>query len=189
MAAILSHAVAGAGIAAALRPQPKPPASYWMLAIVCSVIPDLDVILVWLGTDYRGMFGHRGITHSILFAAAVAALLAFLSPAWPERTRRFRVWLSFFAAGLSHGVLDALMSEGKGVAFFAPFSSKRFHFPIRPIESSSPGRSIFLREGGVKVSGSEILWIWAPFLLLAAASIWIGRRSVSQTRPLSSRHE
>ncbi len=79
MAAILSHAVAGAGIAAGLRPRARVPARYWIFAIFCAVIPDFDILLVWMGTDYRGMWGHRGITHSIAFAAALAAALMILS--------------------------------------------------------------------------------------------------------------
>ncbi len=190
MAAILSHAIAGAAIAAALRPRPRPPARYWLFAIFCAVVPDLDVVLVWLGTDYRGMFGHRGLTHSIAFAAALAGLLSLGMPSEPPgRSLRFRFWVAFFAAGLSHGLLDAMMSGGKGVAFFAPFSSKRFHLPFRPIEASPPGRSLFLREGGVKVSGSEMIWIWAPFLALTAVALWLDRRPSRRASPLSSRHE
>jgi inner membrane protein len=177
MAALLSHAVAGAGIAAALRPSPSPPARYWALAIFCAVIPDFDIPLVWMGTNYRGMFGHRGITHSIAFAAALAALLAYEAfPAVPWRDLRFRLGFALFAAGVSHGVLDALMDVGKGVAFFAPFSARRFHFPVRPIHGSPPSDAFLLREGGVKISASELAWIWAPSVLLFALSFWFSKR-------------
>ena len=173
MAAILSHAVAGAGIAAGLRPRARLPARYWLFAIFCAVIPDFDILLVWMGTNYRGMWGHRGFTHSIAFAAALAALLAYETfPAVPWKPLRFRLWLSFFLVGLSHGILDALMDVGKGVAFLAPFSARRFHFPIRPIQGSPPGNSILLREGGVKISGSELAWIWVPSILLLVFSLW-----------------
>jgi inner membrane protein len=190
MAAILSHAVAGAAIAAALRPHPRPPARYWLYAVFCAVVPDIDVLLVWLGTDYRGMFGHRGITHSIAFAALLAALCALeMSGGSSAQRRSLRLWGALFACGLSHALLDGMMSGGKGVAFFAPFTAKRLHLPIRPIDASPPGRSMLLREGGVKVSASEILWIWVPFLLLAAVALWADRRRAARPAPLSSLHD
>lgn len=188
MAAILSHAVAGAGVAAALAPRPRLPIRYWALAVFCAVVPDVDILLVWMGTNYRGMWGHRGFTHSLAFAAALAALLAweaFPTPAF--RQIRGRLWLALFAAGLSHGVLDALMDVGKGVAFFAPLSARRFHFPIRPIHGSPPGGSPLLREGGVKISVSELAWIWLPSAILFAMSLWLRRKAPG--RALSSTHE
>jgi inner membrane protein len=178
MAAILSHVIAGAGIAAALRPHPRPPVRYWLLAIFCAVVPDLDIVLVWMGANYLGMFGHRGFMHSIAFATVLAAILAyeiFRSPPW--RDFRFCIWLAFLIAGLSHGILDAMMSAGKGVAFFAPFSPARFHLPVRPIRVSPPSSYIFLREGGIRVSSSEIAWIWVPAVLLAASALWLRWRS------------
>jgi inner membrane protein len=182
MAAILSHAVAGAGIAAALRPGPRPPARYWILAVACAVAPDLDIVVVWMGANYLGMFGHRGFMHSISFAAALAALLSygvFSSPRWREL--RFRAGIAFFAAGVSHGILDAMMSGGRGVAFFAPFSPGRFHLPIRPIRASPLTSYIFLREGGIRVSGSEIAWIWVPATLLFVLATWFWRRRKMRT--------
>jgi inner membrane protein len=189
MAAILSHAVAGAGVAAAFAPRPRLPFRYWAFAVSCAVIPDVDILLVWMGTNYRGMWGHRGFTHSVAFAAALAALLAweaFPTPAF--RQIRGRLWLALFAAGLSHGILDALMDGGKGVAFLAPFWGRRFHFPIRPIQGSPPGGSPLLREGGVKISASELAWIWLPSAILLALSMWL-RRDRSGSRALSSAHE
>lgn len=182
MAALLSHAVAGAGIAAALRPRARPPARYWALAVLCAVVPDLDIVVVWMGANYLGMFGHRGFMHSISFAAALAALLsyvAFWSPQWREL--RFRAGIAFFAAGVSHGILDAMMSAGRGVAFLAPFSPERFHFPIRPIRASPLNSHIFLREGGIRVSGSEIAWIWLPAALLFVLAAWFWRRRKMRT--------
>ncbi len=183
MAAIVSHAVAGVGIAAALSPRQRLPKRYWALAIFCAVIPDFDILLVWMGTDYRGMFGHRGITHSIAFAAALAALFAFEAfPASSWRDLRFRLWLALFAAGVSHGILDALMDVGKGVAFFAPFLARRFHFPVRPIHGSPPGDALLLREGGVKISASELAWIWMPSVILLAIAWWLWRKRGGSSR-------
>jgi len=182
VAAVLSHAVAGAGIAAALRPGARPPLRYWALAVLCAVVPDLDILVVWMGANYLGMFGHRGFMHSIFFASVFAALLsvgAFSSPRWREF--RVRAGIAFFASGVSHGILDAMMSAGRGVAFFAPFSPARFHLPIRPIRVSPPSSYIFLREGGIRVSGSEIAWIWIPAALFVVLTTWLWRRRRMRT--------
>ena len=40
-----------------------------MAGVVCSVIPDLDVIGIQVGIQYGDFWGHRGFTHSLLFAA------------------------------------------------------------------------------------------------------------------------
>ena len=43
MASIFSHAVAAVALGTAFRPE-KAPFKFWMLAALCAVIPDLDVI-------------------------------------------------------------------------------------------------------------------------------------------------
>ena len=39
-----------------------------LLAIGSAILPDIDVIAFKFGIDYMHPFGHRGFTHSILFA-------------------------------------------------------------------------------------------------------------------------
>ena len=72
------------------------------------------------------------------------------------------------AATASHGVLDAFTNGGRGVAFFAPFSSDRFFFPVTPI-AVSPIGAAFFSERGVSVLASEMLWVWVPLLILNIA--------------------
>src|SRR4030095_9108723 len=99
------------------------------------LVPDLDVVSFHFGLPYGHMLGHRGLSHSLLFAAGLASI-----PALPLRRRTpprgwslARLWLFFFLATASHGVLDAMTNGGLGVAFFAPFSDARYFFPWRPI--------------------------------------------------------
>ena len=40
-----------------------------LLGVVCSIIPDVDVIGFHYGIQYGDVWGHRGLTHSVLFAA------------------------------------------------------------------------------------------------------------------------
>src|SRR5688500_16326464 len=49
------------------------------LGAACAVIPDADVVVFFLDVPYRGMLGHRGLSHSIPFAAALAAALTWLA--------------------------------------------------------------------------------------------------------------
>ena len=59
-------------------------------------------------THLRIPLGHRGLSHSLLFAAAVATIIV---PLFFGRTReaasRARGWLYVFLATASHGALDA----------------------------------------------------------------------------------
>ena len=74
MPTVISHAVVGASLSV-LAPNDIPK---WRLAIVLAILPilpDLDVIGFSLGIDYGHPLGHRGFTHSLLFALLLAAIL------------------------------------------------------------------------------------------------------------------
>lgn len=80
MASVFSHAVAALGIGACFY-RPGIPKRVRVAGAVCSVIPDLDVIGFHFGIPYGDFWGHRGFTHSLLFAALLATsvvLVAFL---------------------------------------------------------------------------------------------------------------
>jgi len=142
----------------------------WGAGIVCSMLPDADVLGFRFGVSYGDMLGHRGLTHSLLFAALLSiAVTASLSR---ERWRRSRLPIAFFlfVVTASHGVLDALTNGGLGIAFLAPFSDQRFFFPVRPIAVSPIGTAFFSARGW-SVLQSEMLWVWLPALVLAAVGI------------------
>ena len=169
MPTVLSHAVAAAAIGAAMIAPPRLPV--WGLGALCAVLPDLDVVAFAFGLPYGHMLGHRGLSHSLPFAAGLA-LAATVVATRRRATGRsaLRLWAFFFAATASHGLLDAMTSGGYGVAFFAPFSDARYFFPWRPIVVSPIGISAFLSRWGVQVMSSELLWIWPP----AAVVIRVG---------------
>jgi len=89
---------------------------------VCSILPDVDVVGFRFGIRYGDFWGHRGFTHSLLFAGVIAtlALVAELPRASPGLSRGW-LWLYFFLATASHGILHAMTNGGLGVAFFSPF--------------------------------------------------------------------
>jgi len=64
---IISHTVVAVAAGKALAPKDVP-AHFWQLAIVCSIIPDADVIGLYLGVPYEHFFGHRGFFHSPFLA-------------------------------------------------------------------------------------------------------------------------
>ena len=173
MASVISHAVAAAAIGSAAGPSPAP-ARFWTAAILCAVIPDLDAIGFRLGVPYGSLFGHRGITHSILFALLSAAAATVWAARGAPPEFRTRVLLAFSLAALSHGFLDAGTNGGLGVAFLSPFSNHRYFFPFRPIEVSPIGIRPFFSARGIDVLGSEALWIWLPSAALAGI-VWIIR--------------
>jgi inner membrane protein len=129
------------------------------------MLPDIDVIGYHLGVRYGDLWGHRGMTHSLLFAAVVAAVLAVGFST--ETAERWRLGLMLFIITASHGVLDALTNGGLGVAFFSPFNPERYFFPWRPIQVSPISAVGFLSLRGLHVLLSEIVWLWGPTLVLA----------------------
>jgi inner membrane protein len=113
------------------------------------------------GIKYGDMLGHRGFTHSIFFAALLAALITF---AFFQKTpgSSLTIFLFLFLSTLSHPLLDALTNGGLGVGLFAPFSKERYFFPYRPIEVSPIGVGAFFSHRGATVILSELKWVWVP---------------------------
>jgi inner membrane protein len=129
MASIFSHAVAALGIGACFY-RPVVPKRVWVIGAVCSVVPDLDVIGFRFGVRYGDFWGHRGFTHSLLFAALLATLAVLLAfRQGVPGLSRFALWAYFFLASASHGLLDAMTDGGLGVAFFSPFDNTRYFLP------------------------------------------------------------
>jgi inner membrane protein len=109
-------------------------------------LPDADVLWLSLGVPDRGIFGHRGFTHTPVFALGVGLVVALVL--WARRKPEF-VRLGLFAASLvlSHSILDASAQDGRGMLFFWPLSAERFHLPWRPIPDAPVGLAMFSRVG------------------------------------------
>jgi inner membrane protein len=143
---------------------------------VCSVVPDLDVVGFSFGVPYEQMLGHRGFTHSVVFAAALGTLLA--STLFRDEPQHSAVVTFLILSTLSHGLLDMLTNGGLGVALFAPFSNERYFWPWRPIEVSPIGLEAFFSYWGVRVLVSELKWVWLPATTIAAAVTVMRRYAV-----------
>ncbi len=98
------------------------------------MIPDVDVIGFQFGIRYGDFWGHRGFTHSLVFAAILATVaIAVGFYGETQGVNRAVLWVYFFLATASHGLLDAMTNGGLGVAFFSPFDNRRYFLPWRPM--------------------------------------------------------
>jgi inner membrane protein len=166
----MSHAVCGAAIAYVVAPCSLR-RKVTVVSSVCAMLPDLDAIGFRFGVAYGDLLGHRGLTHSILFAAAIALVATI-----PFRNRiadfeLLQAWMAIFVASISHGILDAFTNGGLGVAFFSPFDERRIFFSVTPIKVSPLSVRALIGRRGMEVLRSEIIWVWLPSVLL----VLIGR--------------
>lgn len=144
-----------------------------VLGIFCAILPDADVLAFKLGIPYEHPMGHRGFTHSLLFAAMIGLLSALFIK---RKGLAIRIsWPYFSICAASHGVLDAMTNGGLGIAFFWPFDNTRYFLPWHPIQVSPIGASAFLSEWGLRVITSELVWIGGPCLLFFVLNATIGR--------------
>lgn len=132
---------------------------------IASMLPDLDVLAFHYGIPYAAAFGHRGFSHSLLFAALLALLGASLYR-WLQITFA-RAYGFLFIAIASHGMLDAFTNGGLGIAFFWPVSMQRYFAPVQVIDVSPIGVSRIFSMHGLAVIQSELLWVWLPSMSMA----------------------
>jgi len=168
MPTFVSHAAVPLALGAGLGEEAIP-RRLLAAGAVASLLPDLDVVGLRLGVPYASALGHRGASHSLAFALAVAALGAALHG--PLRCRARTAFLFLLAAAASHGLLDAFTNGGLGVAILWPLSDARWFAPVRPIHVAPLGLH-GLRVRGVALLVSEAIWVWAPCAALALVLAW-----------------
>ena len=139
--------------------------------IALSVLPDADVIALRLGIPYTAEYGHRGFSHSLFLAAAIAGMAA-LALRKANVPLRMSTWFLFLSMA-SHGILDTFTTGGKGIALGWPFSEQRFFSPFQVIKVSPLSLSRFLSPRGIAVLISELQWVWLPSFCLALVLIFI----------------
>ena len=145
--------------------------------VAAAVLPDADVLAFALHIPYADAFGHRGASHSLLFAALLAVLATLFAQSL--RAGRMQAAAFVFACALSHPLLDALTSGGLGVALWWPWSEQRLFAPWRPIRVS-PFANGFFSARGVQTVLSELRWVWLP--LAVAVVGWKMMQSPAGTR-------
>lgn len=171
MPTIITHSIFAISLAHVFK-RSELPLRFWLLAMICSMLPDIDVVGFSFGVKYGDFWGHRGFTHSLVFAC-LTSLIVVLVAFYQEKYRplRPRLLLFYFLVTASHGLFDAMTNGGLGIAFFSPFDEARYFLPLRPIQVSPIGLHDFLKWGGWRVLTNEIRWIALPSLLLLLLSI------------------
>lgn len=164
MPTILTHPAPILALGAGLGTGVIPP-RLLAAGVVCALLPDLDVLAFRLGIDYADLFGHRGLSHSLVFALGVGFLGFLVAPLLRAR-RTTAFWICFLAVA-AHIALDAMTSGGLGVAALWPFSGERYFFPWRPIRVSPFNPMEFLSARGLAILKSELLWVWLPCAVMA----------------------
>ena len=156
----LAHSLIGASVAAAIHG--KAP-SWWKLLCISAflgVFPDFDYILNWLHIGWGGW--HHGFTHSFVFALFAGAMTVLIT-GW----RTVRSFFAFTAAIASHGLLDYLITESRGIALFWPFTNQRYKLLIpNPINYSWSKTSLLDAAFDVLQICLTELIIFGPLLLL-----------------------
>lgn len=168
MASIFGHSVVGYTLTKIIDNK----YTKWLLlvAIFSTILPDFDVIGFKMGIPYVSPLGHRGFTHSILFAILWAFIIMFTIG---KQNKRLWFWVIFLST-VSHGILDAMTTGGMGVGFFIPFDNDRFFFPFRVIKVSPLGIKKFFSEWGIEVILSEFKFIFIPcFIILVVRFLFI----------------
>lgn len=183
MATIFTHPAVPVAIAMAFGAKHIPRPLLWA-GIIASVLPDFDCAAFAFGIPYESQFGHRGFTHSIVFAIAFAALWAWRNMEFKVDgvdTPRWKVFAYIFICTVSHPFFDAFTDGGLGVAYLWPFSTERYFFSVTPIPVSPIGGSFFKDVYALKVLLTEIKLIWLPCLLLGIAGLLL-RKGVAKSK-------
>jgi inner membrane protein len=169
MATILSHPAVPLALGLALGHK-RVPWQLLVLGMLCSILPDIDVLSFRMGIPYGSPFGHRGATHSLIAGTLMGLLCALLFK--QLKTQPLNAFLFITFATISHGILDAMTIGGMGVEFLWPFKQQRYFFPFQFIPASPIGQQFFSARG-IAVLKEELLLIWLPCLFFAVGAQFI----------------
>lgn len=174
MATIFTHALVPIAIAAGMTNNSFSKHLLW-IAVLATLLPDADVIAFKLGISYSDPFGHRGFTHSLLFAVFAGLLVAAFA-SHLNTTKVSSFWLVFVSTA-SHPALDAMTNGGLGVALFWPLTNSRYFLPWQPIDVSPIGLNFFASKYGLQVLFSELVWIILPLAGSVLLARWLQKKA------------
>ncbi|MBK7862036.1 MAG: metal-dependent hydrolase [Archangiaceae bacterium] len=164
--ASLGHVAVGIAMGRAFTPAGAPRARLVKACVAFSalaMLPDADVIGFPLGVQYGDPWGHRGATHSFVFALLVT-LAAYLA-APPLKLPPLATAVCTLVSIGTHGLLDSLTNGGLGCALLWPFSNERFFAPFTPIPVAPIGGGM-LSLRGLLVLLVELV-LFSPLLIYA----------------------
>ena len=152
-----------------------------LFGILCAVLPDADVIGFRFGISYADAFGHRGFSHSFVFALLMGCIGFGVSPLFLRGSRLMGFTVGFLAVS-SHILLDAMTNGGLGVAALWPFDQTRYFCDWRPIRVSPFGLKALLSQRGLAAMLSELtpipLWRISQNGIMLIAMITCGTLSI-----------
>ncbi|MGT4900473.1 metal-dependent hydrolase, partial [Escherichia coli] len=127
MPTVITHAAVPLCIGLGLGSKVIPPRLLFA-GIILAMLPDADVLSFNFGVAYGNVFGHRGFTHSLVFAFVVPLLCVLIGRRW-FRAGLIRCWLFLTVSLLSHSLLDSVTTGGKGVGWLKrrTKNAKMFH--------------------------------------------------------------
>lgn len=175
MATFISHPLFGAGASYILhRSHPKKfSRRFILLSTLCQWLPDIDTVAYLFAIDEQHPLGHRGLTHSGIFALMLAyvVMAIFYRPLKSNRLQWWGYYTWFFLITLSHSLFDALVNSSLGIAFFWPVDTQRYLFDWKPLMD-------------VPIQFSELFgfrfwhaqWVECQFFVLLLASIYVTHR-------------
>jgi len=126
-------------------------APFLISIMIGSVFPDIDEPESWIGRRTRiisnimkMIFGHRGMTHTLLFSVLVFIGLSFFVYTLGWKQNFTYIFLGFSIGWILHSFGDAHTKSG--VKFLKPFSNKTFWVlpKILRFKTSSWKESVFL---------------------------------------------
>ncbi|MEM9545953.1 MAG: metal-dependent hydrolase [Bacteroidota bacterium] len=172
MASVFGHAILAGAVGTSLKKELRQP-KVFILGIICSIIPDADVLAFRFGIPYEGFWGHRGFTHSIVFGL-LFGVLVMLFFHWKSTLKHKSLLAMYYSfCTVSHGILDGMTTGGMGIAYFSPFDTARYFLPFQVIQVSPLGASRFFSRWGMEVIKSEAFWIGIPALIFAVLIVVI----------------
>ena len=174
MSSLLGHGLAGLAVYKAVEGPAQLPTGWRgvVFAVGLAAVPDLDVLA---RIALPQVFAHRGPTHSLLFAAGLALLAAFLVRRWQWRDA-VRAWPALALVCAVHPLLDYLMGRGPGVPFLWPWSDEVYLSPIPLLPTAYYAKSLagllglFQHRQTLVGMGLEVI-IFLPLVFL---STWAG---------------
>jgi inner membrane protein len=175
VASAFAHAACGAALWPLFRSE-RAPKKAWLTGTALAVLPDIDVVGLRFGIPYGDLLGHRGLTHSLLFALVCGSVVALTYARARDDAAPPATFVAYCVVAVaSHGLLDALTTGGLGVALWAPLDGTRYFLPWRPIAVSPIGIRPFFASRGVTVLVNEAGWVGVPSLIIAAAGRYFRR--------------
>ena len=71
---------------------------FLILGIICSILPDADVLSFKFGIAYEAFWGHRGFTHSIVFAFLLGLVVTTIFYSKAISSKKGLFYILFFSA-------------------------------------------------------------------------------------------